>query len=88
MKQRHICDVSLTEDDSAFATMKRATRPGMAHFAFSGPAGRTCNECEFYGYPKGKGTTLACAKYRAMMGMDGPPIPRGTPCCKYFAAKK
>jgi hypothetical protein len=60
----------------------RATRPGQAHFANTGPFGATCKECVFYGYFRkflnDSGDTVGtkyrsgCAKYLQLTGKHGP----------------
>jgi hypothetical protein len=76
----------------------RTTRPGMAHWANSGPFGATCGECIFLGYFKTRRTTAgdtvktqhvrACAKYRALTGKHGAVLPVNTPSCRYFERKE
>jgi hypothetical protein len=89
----------LTVSDPAFESKRNNTHPGMAHFAASGPAGKSCRECEHWtgcGLEKGHyakngkhGGVLkprACAKYRELMGGEiGPAIPYTAMSCKYFA---
>jgi hypothetical protein len=73
------------------------TRPGMAHFANSGPFGTTCGECAYLGYFKTRRTmggdtvktkhVRACAKYHALTGKHGAVVPANTPSCRYFERK-
>lgn len=73
--------------------------PGMAHFANTGPAGKTCLDCKFWApaadggvsyYSKSGGHGGAikdhrCQRYREMMqGAWGAKIPARTASCKYF----
>ena len=75
------------------------TYQGMAHFAGTGPAGKTCRECRFwrptagpashqYGLQGSKhGRQLkehCCFKFRALTGAYGPKIPHKVRACKYF----
>jgi len=76
----------------------RATRPGMAHFAHSGPFATTCGECVHLGYFKIKRTTSgdavktqhvrACAKFHRLTGKHGAVLPANTPSCRYFERKE
>ncbi len=73
----------------------RASVPGMAHFALTGPAGRTCRECVNWGRGKKKFARdcgdlkpCRCAKFRSLMhGVEGDGVPHDTPSCKFFAAR-
>lgn len=90
---------NLTVIDKAFEATRRSTAPGMAHFAGTGPNGRTCRECLSWtgcggesGYYAKKGRhggalkPRACDKYREMMQDDvGPGVPHNTHACKYFS---
>lgn len=80
---------------SPFDAAARQTHPGQAHFAGSGPAGKTCRECIFYGHTKGgyyasrgkwRGLILPapCKKYRQMTQETGPNVPDSAMACKYF----
>lgn len=80
-----------------FDTMARATHPGMAHFAGTGPHGSTCRECIFWNHQthdyrskngKHRGVIMPaiCKKYRALMHYEGPKIPDEAQACKYFEA--
>lgn len=73
----------------------RATFPGMAHFAGTGPSGRTCRECVFWNHQphayrskNGKHSGLikpaACRKFQQLMHVDGNQIPDDARSCKYF----
>ena len=74
------------------------TRPGMAHWAASGPFGRTCAACLHYGYQQvvrdAAGNTAGakirkgcCAKYHELTGIHGPAIPPRTEACRHFAGQ-
>jgi hypothetical protein len=70
------------------------TRPGMAHWAATGPFGRTCGDCSYLGYwqqiRNAAGNTVTtkrrhgCAKFLALAGNHGPAVPRNTEACRYF----
>lgn len=90
--------LNLTTPDPGFESKRRATAPGMAHWAGSGPTGTTCRECAHWtgcggevGYYSKKGggggviKPRKCAQYRKMMTEAGPGVPHETPSCKYFA---
>ena len=75
-------------------------RPGMAFFAGTGPAGKTCGGCKFRGYrresQKGRWSeqeqaivhktyrVQKCAQFKKMSGHHGPDVATDYPCCKYF----
>ncbi|ANW00661.1 HNH endonuclease [Bradyrhizobium icense] len=76
-------------------TLARATHPGMAHFAGTGPALKTCRECAFWNHKlydyrakngKWRGLILPadCNKYRQMTQRVGDKIPDDAAACKYF----
>jgi hypothetical protein len=72
-----------------------ATRPGMAHFAATGPFGATCGTCAFFGYYQQihskAGDTIAtkwrgrsCGKFFELTQNHGPAIPACTEACRHF----
>jgi len=85
-------------DDSVF---RAQTEPGMAHFAGTGPKGKTCGNCSYWGYQKvGKArinregeeyfpTTAheGCKKFYELTNRHGPAIEAGLLACKYFNDK-
>ena len=71
-------------DKEKMRAYPHGTVPGMAHFAGTGPAGRTCGECRFL-VKVPRGNNQRCEKYRQMMDEYGAVnIPETTPACKYF----
>ena len=73
----------------------RASYPGMAHFAGTGPHGKTCRECLFFnhgphdyraknGKHRGLIEPATCGKYRAITLNVGAKIPDDAQACKYF----
>ena len=83
--------------DPVFETKRQRTYPGMAHFAESGPARKTCRDCALWtgcgqesGYYAKKGRhggslkPRPCSKYKNMMQSIGPGVPHSAPACKYF----
>jgi len=74
--------------------------PGMAHFAGTGPAGKTCGDCAHRGYyrevRRGKWNAehqaydfnsyrhLGCAMFKALTGHFGPAVAKDNAACKYF----
>ncbi|HEX2554216.1 MAG TPA: hypothetical protein VHL98_10970 [Microvirga sp.] len=74
----------------------RGTHVGMAHFAGTGPAGRTCRECVFWmktstwfaeGGKNGGGPRPApCARYQQLTHQRGGNVPHGASACRHFAA--
>lgn len=89
----------LTVTDPAMETKRQQTYPGMAHFARSGPEGRTCRQCQSWtgcggetGYYAKKGMyggmvkPRSCSTYRDLMqGEVGPGVPHTAMACKYFS---
>lgn len=89
----------LTVTDPALETKRAQTFPGMAHFARSGPEGKTCRHCLSWtgcggetGYYAKKGIyggqlkPRSCVRYRTMMQDEiGPGVPHTAPACKYFS---
>jgi hypothetical protein len=84
----------LTQPDVILARAIRETPAGMAHWAGSGPDGRTCRECAAFDHQKsyyakkGLGGGLLkpakCRKFATMTGQSGGRIPFETRACKYF----
>jgi hypothetical protein len=71
-------DPNLTKDGTVF---------GMAHFAGTGPYGKTCGDCKFLTFIKGN--HARCEQFRRLMGKYGPAdIPYRTHACKYFVEAK
>ena len=76
------------------------TYSGMAHFAATGPLGRVCKDCRFYGEAyrqirnaageimKTQRAKTACGKYTEMTGKVGGNIPEHAEACKYFEPKE
>jgi hypothetical protein len=67
------------------------TFKGMAHFAGTGPEGKTCRECEHWQWnsrrsESGAPQPASCAKWKQLMGSprDGMAIPHSAKACKYF----
>jgi hypothetical protein len=70
------------------------TVPGMAYFAGTGPSGKTCGDCEYFGSYRTvnhidgkksrKDMPLCCDKYRQMVGKVGEGIKPTILACKYF----
>jgi hypothetical protein len=87
---RGICDDSLhltLGHDPVLAKQIAQSRPGMAHFAATGPFGTTCKDCMFWEKAVGKDggkERRRCMKFRALTGQMGPPIPGATESCRYF----
>jgi hypothetical protein len=89
--------------DSPTSLQATLTAPGMAYFAGSGPAGKTCGDCKYWTYyrqkKKGRFSTrtgqeeyptyrwAGCAKFRDLTGQVGPQIDDRLHACKYFEQK-
>jgi hypothetical protein len=85
----------LTQGHSDQLTQQiRTTRPGMAHFAGSGPLNATCGQCVFLGYFEQvrdaagnmviAKTRMGCKKYFQLTQQHGPPVPPNTAACRHF----
>ena len=79
--QRH-----LTSTNPELEAAAARTPYGMAHWAGSGPIGKTCGQC-VYLVDVNRSTPRRCAKYQQMMRRWGGVIARSTAACKYFEAK-
>jgi hypothetical protein len=88
-------DSLLTEGyASGLAQQIRATRPGQAHWAGSGPFGATCGDCTHLGYWKRRHNASGdlvnstrsngCAKFFQLTGGHGPAVPKNTSACRHF----
>ena len=78
-------------------------KPGMAYFAGTGPAGKTCGDCANRGYyreavhghwSEADGAvvystyrTQKCTQFKAMTGKHGPDVKSEYAACKYFTQK-
>jgi hypothetical protein len=80
--------------DPILAQQIAQTRPGMAHWAASGPFGATCGQCAFHGYwrqfrnragdTKTQFRKECCGQYRKMTSQHGDRVPGNTEACRYF----
>jgi len=91
-----ILNQNLTDLD----THQVQSEPGMAHFAGTGPRGKTCGHCTYWGYSKESGrgrenketdeiykpmkSHKGCKKYFLITGKHGPAIKAALLSCKYF----
>lgn len=72
---------------------KSDARPGLAHFAGSGPAGKACADCVSRGYYRQSQSSdntyryQGCAKFKSMTGRSGPEVRPDNRACKYFEPK-
>ena len=65
---------------------------GMAYFAGTGPPDTICRDCVFWNYmlkdhwALGQRAAAACHMHKKLSQQKGhvPPVPAGTPSCKYF----
>jgi len=75
--------------------LARQTYPGMAHFAATGPRGKTCRECIFWnhgphdyraknGKYRGLIEPARCKKYQQLTTFEGDKIPDEAAACRYF----
>lgn len=63
------------------------TPPGMAHWAGTGPIGKTCKTCLEYGELGGAGASIKrnrCLKYHQLTRRIGEAIPPNTPACRHY----
>jgi hypothetical protein len=77
-------------DLTAVSKQQAETAPGMAHFAGTGPVGKTCGQCVFKGYShdhgKNGGRSNGCRKAYELLGKKAktPDISPKLKACKYF----
>lgn len=71
----------LKQDETGAIAMK--TFVGMAHFAGSGPKGKTCRQCLFYGNEGYKKTNKELKASSCSKGLGGK-FPHSAMACKYF----
>jgi hypothetical protein len=75
----------LTSTNPELEALVRGTHPGQAHWAGSGPAGKTCAGCVFWVIP---GRIRLCRKYKELMGhWAKKPLPANAAACRHFEAK-
>lgn len=81
-------------DDAVQARRLAASVPGMAHWAETGPDGRTCRECLHWGSGKrfrreeGQLCPRRCRQFsRLMQGAEGPGVPHGQASCRHFSLR-
>jgi len=80
----------MTEPNPELAKLVRNTFHGMAHWAGSGPQGKTCATCQHFGtvyqYEGAKPKKDRCKLYFKMMeGKIGNQIPANTMSCKHYS---
>jgi len=76
----------------------RATHPGQAHFANTGPFGATCGDCLFLGYRQQiRNETgdivktvrrTGCKKFYELTNKHGPAVPAHAAACRYFSKEE
>jgi hypothetical protein len=74
-----------------YSQEEKNTWAGMAHFAGTGPPGKTCRECEHWAHAgyNANGTIMraACEKFQKMMpAAKQQPFPHYLRACKYFVS--
>ena len=69
------------------------THDGMAHFAGTGPDGKTCRTCRYWRTHDTQRLAIVarpkpstCARYESLLGKRGKAIPHDAHACKYYAA--
>ena len=62
------------------------TLPGMAHFAGTGPADKTCGDCAYW-VAILRTAKMQCQKYTQMTKAKGKPSPHTTWACRYFVER-
>ena len=64
--------------------------PGMAHFAGTGPKGKSCGDCVHRGYYRhedDRKKRQGCIQFRRFSGRSGPAVRREWPACRHFTEK-
>jgi hypothetical protein len=87
------CGTSLGDHER----LAKQTYAGMAHFAATGPEGKTCRECAYWkfehryfakgGRHGGMLKPSPCRKHKELKAgnQEGPPVPHSALACRYFA---
>jgi hypothetical protein len=80
--------------EPTLAAQMRATHSGQAHWAGSGPSGKTCGDCCCLGYFKQRRNasgdnirsehTGGCRRYFELTGHHGPVVPANAGACRHF----
>jgi hypothetical protein len=65
--------------------MASETYIGQAHFALSGPPGKTCGDCRHFADERGQ--RGRCQKFTHLTDRIGKPYPAYARSCKYFEEK-
>jgi hypothetical protein len=68
---------------------RSAVKAGMAHFANSGPPGKTCGSCKHCidASSGGQKGATRCAMFRKLTGRRGETISKKYAACRYFEPK-
>lgn len=80
----------IEEPLSEHERLAQITNSGQAFWATTGPDGKTCRECVFFGqfkktkYKQNVLTPSRCQKYTRIAGKQGDAIPHDSRACKYF----
>jgi hypothetical protein len=85
----------LTAPNPEQTRQARASHPGMAHFAGTGPRGMTCRQCAHWEHYKGDYHSVngkhhglikpaRCRKYRAITNQRGAMVPDDAEACRHF----
>jgi hypothetical protein len=94
----HVSKYYLSDGYSPELTAQmRATRPGQAHWAETGPIGKTCGDCAHLGYQRQHRNasgdlvkserTGGCQRYFQLTGKHGPVVPATAGACRHFESK-
>jgi hypothetical protein len=89
----------LTSIDPELDRLVKLTKPGMAHWAGTGPAGTTCEGCAHYGFResiRGKHGDIvktvlhakSCGRYFEIMRRAGGAIGPKTPSCRHYQPRE
>lgn len=77
----------LTDASTVAKVFTAHTVPGMAHFAGTGPADKTCGDCASWVMIP-RSPKMQCARYTKMTGQKGKAIPHSTWACRYFEQRR
>jgi hypothetical protein len=63
---------------------------GMAHFAGSGPVGKTCGDCKHHGGLVRSKRRIwdRCAMFKQLTGEHGPEVSKYNKSCRYFEPRQ
>lgn len=88
-KKEIIGDLRFKQTGDDWDQAARKTYVGMAHFAGTGPAGKTCRTCTHFAPAfKGRSRNRVCHRFKELTGKWGDSIPAKALACKHYEEKQ